>query len=359
MREVAPDFDRFVAALEHREPDRVPFAEAAVDYEIMSQFIGRPVSGDDLAAQVTFWSEAGYDFIPLTVGMMTPGRVTEESRISQVIRQALLTDTGDEAGDEEWNLEKKAWIHGEGDYEAFPWDEAGELDLSSFHEVQAHLPEGMRIIALSGKIFTLSWMLMGFENFCMSLLLNPALVEKVIRKVAQIQLAGLKQAVSIPNVAAAWAVDDIAFKSGPMISPQSLRQYIFPWYEEFGSLCRDHELAFLFHSDGLLWDVMDDLLALGIDGLHPIDPTCMDIGEVKAKVGDRLCLMGNISNELLMQGTPQAVMELTKERIKRLAPGGGYCLAAGNSVPNWARIENYRAMLRAGLEYGRYPIEIE
>ena len=85
----------------------------------------------------------------------------------------------------------------------------------------------------------------------------------------------------------------------------------------------------------------------------------MDIGEVKAKVGNRLCIMGNISNELLMTGRPEDIIQLTKEHLKVLAPGGGYCVAAGNSVPEWAKIENYRAMLETGLGYGRYPIQIE
>jgi uroporphyrinogen decarboxylase len=201
-------------------------------------------------------------------------------------------------------------------------------------------------------------MLMGFENFCISLILSPDLVRKVTHRVAKIQFEALKQVAEIPNVAAVWAVDDLAFKTGPMVSPQSFREHVLPWYDEFGHLCRENDLYFLFHSDGLLWDLMDDLIALGIDALHPIDPTCMDIEEVKEKVGDELCIIGNISNELLMQGTPQLVTELTKERIKALAPGGGYCLAAGNSVPDWARIENYKAMLAAGLKYGRYPIRI-
>ncbi len=91
----------------------------------------------------------------------------------------------------------------------------------------------------------------------------------------------------------------------------------------------------------------------------PIDPTCMDIEEVKEKVGDRLCIIGNISNEILATGTPEEVAELTKKRIKALAPGGGYCLGSGNSVPDWAKIENYRAMIETGLKYGRYPIGIE
>jgi uroporphyrinogen decarboxylase len=217
----------------------------------------------------------------------------------------------------------------------------------------------MKIIVTSGKIFTTSWMLMGFENFAINLKLNPQFVARVIEKVAQIQLAGLRAVANIPNVAAIWAVDDIAFGSGPMLSLAALRQHVFPWYEEFGRLCHEQGWYFFYHTDGVLWDLLEDLIALGVDALHPIDPTCMDIEEVKRVVRGRLCLIGNISNEILEVGTPDEVAELTKRRLKALAPGGGYCLGSGNSVPAWAKIKNYRAMIETGLRYGRYPIQIE
>jgi uroporphyrinogen decarboxylase len=84
----------------------------------------------------------------------------------------------------------------------------------------------------------------------------------------------------------------------------------------------------------------------------------MDIAEVKKKYGDRLTLIGNVSNELLQNGTPTEVAARTKELIKTLAPGGGYCLSSGNSVPDWARIENYKAMIEAAAKYGSYPIRV-
>lgn len=134
---------------------------------------------------------------------------------------------------------------------------------------------------------------------------------------------------------------------------------MFPWYEEFSSICHENDLYFFFHSDGVLWDLMEDVIGLGVDALHPIDPTCVDIEEVKEKVGDRLSIIGNICNEILAIGTPEEVAELTKKRLKALAPGGGYCLGSGNSVPDWGQIENYRAMIETGLKYGRYPISVE
>ena len=359
--EANPDFGRVITTLHHEEPDRVPLAEAAVDYAIMGQFLGRPVSDEDVAAQVDFWTQAGYDYVLLTAGMMRPGGVTQDSQISKVMREMIAGDeAGAEAeGEDAWNLWKRPRIHTEADIDTFPWDAAARLDLSNFHAVQAHLPEGMKIIATSGKIFTMAWMVMGFDNFAINLKLNPRFVARVVERVAQIQMAGLRRVAAIPNVAAVWAVDDIAFGSGPMLSVADLREHVFPWYEEFGAICRDAGLYFFFHTDGVVWKLMEDLIALGIDALHPIDPTCMDIEEVKDRVGDRITIIGNISNEILATGTPAEVAELTKRRLRALAPGGGYCLGSGNSVPDWAQIDNFRSMVETGMRYGRYPIRIE
>jgi uroporphyrinogen decarboxylase len=163
---------------------------------------------------------------------------------------------------------------------------------------------------------------------------------------------------AIPNVAAVWAVDDIAYGSGPILSIDDLRTYLFPWYEEFSSICHEMGIYFFYHTDGVVWDLLEDLIALGVDALHPIDPTCMDIEEVRRRVGDRITLIGNVSNELLEVGSPDEIRDLVKRRLRTLAPGGGYLLGSGNSVPDWADIENYRAMIETGLRFGRYPISV-
>lgn len=355
----SPDFRRVITTVKHKEPDRVPIIDAAISYEIMGKFLGKEVTADDLEAQVEFWTKAGYDYIALTAGMMQPGKVTMDSSISRIIQKNVLDDKNSSGDEEAWNLEKKAFIEDEDDFYAFPWEQAAKLDFKKFHDVQQFLPEGMKVVALSGKIFTLSWLLMGYENFCINLKLNPDLVEKVIEKVAQIQYEALCKVIDIPNVEAFWAVDDLAFGTGTIIRPDDLRKLIFPWYKKFADKCHEKNKLLFFHSDGVLWDVMEDLIEIGVDALHPIDPTCMNIEEVKKKVGERLCIFGNIPNDLLMEGTPEEVAELTKKRIKALAHGGGYCVASGNSVPEWAKIENFKAMVDTTLKYGIYPIKLE
>ena len=101
---------------------------------------------------------------------------------------------------------------------------------------------------------------------------------------------------------------------------------------------------------------MEDLIELGVDALQPIDPSCMDIAKVKEMYGDRLCLVGNVSNELLQKGTTAEVDATVKDLIQRIAPGGGYCVGSGNSVVEWSKFENYMAMREAVFKYGKYPV---
>jgi uroporphyrinogen decarboxylase len=352
-----PNFERLKKALHHEEPDRLPLAEALVSYEIQSLFLGKEVTDSDLQSQVDFWVQGGYDYIPLTVGMMSPGEITKESSIFGVVQKVLKK--GKETEEViPWDIEEKGVISYPEDFERFPWDEAAKLDFSKFYEVQPFLPEGMKIIACSGKIFTLTWMLMGFQNFCLSLYLQEELVSKVFQKVGEIQIRGAKKLVEIPNIGGLWVVDDLSYGSGPMIDPKFFRKYVFPWYEQLASICDKQDLIFLLHSDGNIWPMMNDFITIGFDAIHPIDPTCMDINEVKEKVGNKVGILGNIHTDLLATGTPEEVRELTKRRIKEIAPGGGYALGSGNSVPNWTRFENYQAMRETVLKYGAYPIKL-
>lgn len=357
--DIRPDFERIRKTVRHEEPDRVPLGDNYVAYPIQSTFLGREVTAEDLEGQLEFWLKAGYDFIPITVGMMAPGKVTQESTISRVIREVMLKDTPDADDEKSWSLERSSFIHSRADFEKFPWDIAGKVDISKFYRVKNMLPEGMKVVALSGKIFTLTWMLMGFNNFALSLTMDEELVGDVFHKVAEIQFQSLEEIFEMPHVGAVWVIDDLAFGTGPIISPQGFRDHLFPWYRKMAARCHDNNLLFFMHSDGDLTMLMEDLIGLGLDLLHPIDPTCMDIVRVKEKYGDRLCLVGNVSNELLRSGTPAEVEKAVKELLRTVAPGGGYCLGSGNSIPDWARFENYMAMREATLRYGTYPIQIK
>ena len=359
LKEPSPDWERIRKTVRHEEPDRVPLLEALVEYPVQSQFLGREVAPDDIKSQVEFYYRAGYDAVPITVSAMAFGKVDDASPISKVIREKMLKDEADKQDMTKWSLEYASFINDRKDFENFPWEELEKPELlSQLYEVKDYLPEGMKVIANSGKIFTLVWMLMGFNNFATKLIMDEQLVSDMFHKVAHIQLNLLDKIFDIPYVGAVWIVDDLAFGTGPIISPQAYRDHVFPWYKKIAKKCHENDVLLFQHSDGDLNLLMEDIIDIGSDLLHPIDPTCMSFKETKEKYGDRLAFAGNVSNELLRSGTTDEIDERVKYLIKTVAPGGGYCLAAGNSVTEWGNFDNYIVMLKATDKYGKYPVRL-
>jgi uroporphyrinogen decarboxylase len=359
LREPSPDWERIKKTVGLEEPDRVPLLEALVEYPVQSQFLGREVTADDIKSQVEFYYKAGYDAVPITVSAMAFGKVDDASPISKVIRDRMLKDEADKDDMTKWSLEYASFINDRKDFENFPWEELEKPELlSQLYEVKDYLPEGMKVIANSGKIFTLVWMLMGFNNFATKLIMDEQLVSDIFHKVAQIQLNLLDKIFDIPYVGAVWIVDDLAFGTGPIISPQAYRDHVFPWYKKIAKKCHENDVLLFQHSDGDLNSLMEDIIDIGSDLLHPIDPTCMSFKKTKEEYGDRLAFAGNVSNELLRSATTDEIDERVKYLMKNVAPGGGYCLAAGNSVTEWGKFENYIAMLKATEKYGKYPIRL-
>ena len=124
-------------------------------------------------------------------------------------------------------------------------------------------------------------------------------------------------------------------------------------------LAKSKGLPTLFHSDGKLYEVIDDLIDCGFNAIHPIEPKPMDIAYLKRTYGKKLCLVGNIDLAYtLTLGTPQEVEEEVKQRLREIAPGGGYCVGSSNSVTEYVPMANFNAMRETVFKYGRYPISI-
>ena len=82
----------------------------------------------------------------------------------------------------------------------------------------------------------------------------------------------------------------------------------------------------------------------------------MDIAQIKKEWGRDICLLGNVDVNTLSVGTPDDVRGEVRRLLSEVAPGGGYILTSGNSLPTYARSENVRAMIDTLREYGEYPL---
>ena len=303
---------------------RVPIAEIDVAREVQEAFLGRPVETPE--DTVAFWSQAGYGYVLYAIEFDF-GRGTFTTSREDTSEPARIESLQD--------AENRTWP----DPETF---DIGELDA-----LPGCLPSGMKIIPKLGGLFYFPSVLLGFENLCMAMISDPPLARYVCDQVGRIVTELVQRLVRQEAVGAVLLSSDIAFHSSLMVSPNSLRQFIFPWIKEVTQLAHEADKPVIFHSDGNLMEVIPDLIEAGIDALHPIEPAAMDIHEVRSRYGSKLCLIGNVDVDLLIRGTPDEVRLQAEQLVSTFDGQGGYVLSSGNSIPAQVPLENYQALIAA------------
>lgn len=327
------------------KPDRVPPWELEVDIEVKEAFLGKPIRTE--ADEVSFWVQAGYDYVPIAAGLLKVGGVL--SGEATRVKEHGYSVYGDTQREVTWAAEGEGVIRSRAELEVFPWPDKADLSLDHVERIVAAVPERMGVIVVIGKIFTPTWMLMGFEGFAEACAFEPDLVAELFARVGELQFDCCVRAMNTPGVCGLWMSDDIAYGQGMMVNPAILREHVFPWYRKLGELMREAGMPYIYHSDGNLWPVMDDIIGCHFNALHPIEPKAMDSRELKAKLGDRLCLLGNIELDRLSRGTPDEIRAMTRRNIADLGAEGGYCAGSSNSVTYYVPLENYLAMLETTL----------
>lgn len=345
-----PDFENLRTVLNGGKGYRVPNMELVIDREIKDAFMKKPVI--TLQDEIEFRYQAGYDYVWISVGMIDPAGTVNKDVVNE-----KKDDEKYFAGKDErlWADEHSGKIKNRKDFESFSWPDPEKLDYSPFFEAGKYLKPGMKIIAVLGKIFTASWGLMGLENFSLTMYDDPKLVSDLVTHIGTIQLKVLKNIVNIDAIGAFWIHDDIAYHTGTMVPADWLKKTIFPFYQEMIDICHKSRKPVIYHSDGDLTAMIDTIIHIGFNALHPIEPESMDIYGLRKKINNKLCLIGNIRVHSLVTESLAYVQDLVKDRIINLGYKGAYCLGSSNSVPNYVPLENYKAMLQINADLGIIP----
>jgi hypothetical protein len=145
--------------------------------------------------------------------------------------------------------------------------------------------------------------------------------------------------------------------SNSFISPRQFEELAFPSLEEIVCRIVDAGMTPILHCDGdwlknlnVLRRLPAKKVILQLDGLT-------DIFEAKERIGDHMCLFGDVSAEKLALGSPQEVEECCHRLIEEVGKGGGFILAAGCEIPYNARPENLKAMVESVYKYGYYDAQ--
>jgi len=364
---------RVLAALNHREPDRPPrdLGSATctgihpVAYGRLKRYLGlglnTPSKLLSARAQLARVGQAiierfGLDLLPLIPASAAEAPELDEER-TYVDRWGVRRQLPKGGGHYYIVHPPLAGATRLSDLSVHPWPEP-ETDYTALRGTARHLrqqTDKALVLNLAVGFIHQAQFLRGYEAWLMDLALDPAFAGALMDQVLEIWLAEAKAMLRAVGDAADVVIyaDDIAFQSGPMVSPGMYRRLLRPRQARVFDLLASSGLKVLYHSCGNILSLLGDLVDMGVDAVNPVQVSAGPMGDtaaLKREWGDRLAFWGGIdTHEVLPYGSVDHVRAEVRRRIADLAPGGGYVLAPVHNIQADVSPQNVCAMYEAAL----------
>ena len=357
--------ERVLTTLGHNEPDRVPrlssftpeFANRLRKYFKMDKDLFNPHGGVEHDLEL----KLGNDILLTSQGW------------ANSYYKSLEEDYTDEWGIS-WKLVEYNTALGKGKYteiashpladdkaidDYIPPDPAEEERyIPSRKLIQTHGSRHPIMGVIVCTIFETAWALRGLDRLMMDFILNEELANRILDIPFNYHLYAGKRLVEL-GVDMIWTGDDMGAQDAMVISPKIWRKYFKPrmakLYSELKSINPGLKIA--YHTDGNVYPIIEDLVEIGLDILNPIQPKSMDPYLIKKKYGKDLTLWGTVDiQETLPFGTTEDVGREVRERIRNLAPGGGFIISPTHHVQIDTLLDNFFTFWDTAEKYGTYPI---
>jgi len=227
------------------------------------------------------------------------------------------------------------------------WDYADDR-FAALAEV---MPESMKAIGGIGNgVFEISEDLVGLEYLAYMQIDNPQLFADIYSKIGELMFNIWK--TFLARYADSFVVcrfgDDLGYRSGTLTSPPVIRANILPQYKKLFNLFKSYNKPFLWHSCGCIFEIMPDVIELGISAKHSNEDAIAPFDKWIDLYSDKIGLFGGIDVDLLCQKSPAEIKAKVIEdgtRFRKKAKG--FALGSGNAIPDYVPVESYLAMIEA------------
>ena len=212
-----------------------------------------------------------------------------------------------------------------------------------------------------GGVFEQPARMMGMELFLTSLALDEKFADTVMERITEIYIENcnryLDELGQYIQVFVYW--NDMTGQNGPMISPEMYRRLIKPKDKRLiEAVKKKTDAKIFYHCCGAAREFIPDLIDIGVDILNPVQISAkgMDTAALKRDFGKDITFWGGgcDTQRVLPYGSPQEVREEVKKRINDLAPGGGFVFNTVHNIQPDVPPENIMAMWETLQEYGSY-----
>jgi uroporphyrinogen decarboxylase-like protein len=354
--------ERVMTALRRGRPDRVPWLEGSFDERLQTRIMGGRSDFTPAELCRTLGMDGfGYRFPTTGVGLPEAARAASQSakeafyfpkRISFDFSPPWIAEMSTEGGR---SFVKKGLLVDRDSLKLFD-DFLPDPDHPARYEQIAKWIDAYRedyAVFARVRLGTANTIeSMGLDVFSLALYDDPDLVKAIHERFSEWSVRVVANLNKL-DFDFYWAFDDHADTKMPWVDRAMYAEFFYPYQKRVADAMNGKPWA--FHSDGNLFPILDGLLPLGMSAIHPIQPSAMDIGRMKTQYGSRVCLIGNIDLDYtLTRGTPDEVETEVRERIALAGKGGGYILSSANSLTDYCKTENVRAMAHALQTYGKY-----
>ncbi|NLF18531.1 MAG: hypothetical protein GX595_14950 [Lentisphaerae bacterium] len=224
-----------------------------------------------------------------------------------------------------------------------------------------HDTGGCVVFNLCCHLLAAGQLLCGFEEFMMHLLTDEVLVRSLLDRLVEGYLERIARLAPLLRgcVDVVLLNDDLGTQNGPMLAPATYRKLIKPYQKTlFANVRASFGTPILFHSCGAVRDVIPDLIEVGVDALNPVQLSAvgMEPKALKRDFGKDITFWGGgvDTQAVLNASRPQGVKDAVRRSIQDLAPGGGFVFCQVHNIQPDVPPENVVAMFEALDEGGSY-----
>ena len=202
--------------------------------------------------------------------------------------------------------------------------------------------------------------LMGEENLCIAYYEDPEVIEDILNTISNTAFAVLDRASEIVTIDNLTVHEDMAGKSGPMIGPNLVREFMLPYYRRiWDMLSAKGTRLFSQDSDGNINPILDAMIECGVNVTLPAEPAAgMDMVVLREKYGTKLGFKGGIDKHVLRRSKAEIRAELEYKLQPQMRVGTVFGL--DHRIPNGTPLENYRYYVETAREIlGLPPLDKE
>ena len=330
MEQFQPNANNILDVLYNKKPKYLPLYEHHIDIEFIEKFTGEELIGyretepEYFFKKVTeFWKNNTYDAFDF------------EAPICDVFPEHGAIMGG-----------KLGPIQTRSDFERYPFDEIPHLfweaNKPKLGAIRKVLPTGMK--AYGGCGYGI------FENLCIMQYIDPDLFRDLFIRIGDLYVElWSKMIQEYSDIFIFFRMgDDLGHRTSTMLEPTTIINHILPQTKRIIDLVHHAEKKFLLHSCGNIFEIMPDIITLGIDAKHSNEDQIAPFDEWIKRYNGQIGLFGGFDVNLLSLGTYQSVYdEVLRKGTEYRRICKGYGLGSGNSIASYVSVDGFRGMIDA------------